>query len=569
MKTFYSFQHPDQKDNLYFKGKKNQRLISWFFLMAMLHLNFSCSYFKVKEVPLPTNDEISQKLEDLKQQTRYIVIHSGPNYYHLADAKINADQNVINGMIENVGENHKYKKQPLVGKSYKYKPDKQDPLNELHIYLKEGNDLEPYQNVTIDISKISSIALVDKNTGRTVANIVIGVIGATALLLALAAALKGSCPFIYTYDGQDYIFNGELYPGNIIKNAQRPDYLKLNNLATIDGFYKVKVSNELLEVEHTDQMLLWAIDHPKTSEVLLDPNGGVVNFGELAAPESVYEDGFEIDPLIVSTLDNNYVAFNSNHANPTNTREVVLKFKKPIDAENASLKLSAKNSLWLDMLFGKMNEKFGSYYNTFQKNQQDLKLQEVEKWIKEQSIALNVSILENGEWRKITSVPSAGPLAFRDYGLSLDLKNIVGDEVEIKLETGFMFWEVDYAAMSFAVNTSSKIQKILPFKAITQDGEDVSSLLLQADGQYHIQDKIGQAVEVSFKAPNLEAGYKRTFFIQSKGYYNYIRDYSGIPNFTELMQFRKPGYFPRFSETQFKENIVPFILAEHETSLAQ
>ncbi|WP_228850587.1 hypothetical protein [Aegicerativicinus sediminis] len=566
MRAFESSQ-PNQNVPLYSIGKKNSKIISWIFTFAILLLNLGCSYFKVQEVPVANNEDIANKLNEFNNQSKYMVLHRGIDLFHLQDPVIDGDNFTIKGNITAVGSNHIYKKVPTIGKSGKYNPKTQNPLNEVHLYFSNDVDLNIGTNDEINLAKLESVGIVDKNTGRSVANVFLGVLGAFAVIAIIIAATKSSCPFIYSYDGQDYVFSGELYPGNIIKNAQSPDYLRLSGIKNSDGFYKIKISNELLEVEHTDQILLWVIDHNKSTEVLLDPMGKPVYFENLVSPYAINEDGYNADISIIENLDNRYFSFNSNNTNSKNTRELTLKFKRHSNAKNASLKLSAKNSLWLDMLFGKMNEKFGAYYPTFQKNQLDLTKDKAEEWKNNQSIPLSVSVLENGVWKKISDIPSAGPIAFRDIGLSVNLENIKSDTVEIKLETGFMFWELDYAAMSFDANSEAIIHKIAPSLAITNIGKDVTNSLLKADNEYHIQDEIGQSVEVSFKAPKQNPDLERSFFVQSQGYYTYIRDYEGIPNFTELVQFRKPGYFPRFSEMQYNETVVPFINAENQMTL--
>ncbi len=60
---------------------------------------------------------------------------------------------------------------------------------------------------------------------------------------------------------EEYVFSGELYPGNILKNAQQTDYLPLPSLKEADGVYKIQITNELLEIQHTDlaELLVVAI----------------------------------------------------------------------------------------------------------------------------------------------------------------------------------------------------------------------------------------------------------------------------------------------------------------------
>ena len=46
---------------------------------------------------------------------------------------------------------------------------------------------------------------------------------------------------------------------------------------------------------------------------------------------------------------------------------------------------------------------------------------------------------------------------------------------------------------------------------------------------------------------------KVTVFLENSGYYEYIRNFSGNPNKSELMTFRNPGTFAKFSEKMYYE----------------
>ena len=57
---------------------------------------------------------------------------------------------------------------------------------------------------------------------------------------------------------------------------------------------------------------------------------------------------------------------------------------------------------------------------------------------------------------------------------------------------------------------------------------------------------------------------QRTVFLKNTGYYTYIREFSGEPDFGELRQFRNPGHFTRFSEDQFNALIEAIIAHKPE-----
>ena len=90
--------------------------------------------------------------------------------------------------------------------------------------------------------------------------------------------LKGSCPFLYTWNGKEYEFVKDItwrsalgMPLGIMGGTTKyafadasDDYIKIENaqLAAIDGKYKIQITSELWETIYMDQLELLAVDHP-------------------------------------------------------------------------------------------------------------------------------------------------------------------------------------------------------------------------------------------------------------------------------------------------------------------
>lgn len=90
--------------------------------------------------------------------------------------------------------------------------------------------------------------------------------------------LKGSCPYLYAWDGEKFVFvtdclwaaplglqvaRGEVVP-------DRPwEYLKVDGkfLAPRDGYYELRLTEELWELAYFDHVSLIAVDHPSEVEI--------------------------------------------------------------------------------------------------------------------------------------------------------------------------------------------------------------------------------------------------------------------------------------------------------------
>ena len=63
---------------------------------------------------------------------------------------------------------------------------------------------------------------------------------------------------------------------------------------------------------------------------------------------------------------------------------------------------------------------------------------------------------------------------------------------------------------------------------------------------------LGDEVIVNFKINDPKPDSNRTFFLKNRGYYNYIRNYTGEPNFQKLKLFREAGAFTDFSKYEYE-----------------
>lgn len=100
--------------------------------------------------------------------------------------------------------------------------------------------------------------------------------------------LKGSCPFLYTWNGEQYVFVKDMmwrsalgmplgimtsdhFRAYAFSEASR-EYLKIPGemLAAKDYKYQLKITGELWETIYLDELALYAIDHPTNIDFALD-----------------------------------------------------------------------------------------------------------------------------------------------------------------------------------------------------------------------------------------------------------------------------------------------------------
>lgn len=532
-----------------------QYILKWMSILtslAVLNLSISCSYFKVQDVPMVSSEEVSNEINRLNATEKYVVIHSGAKFWSLRNMVVNEDNQTFSGEIGSISSEHLYKKSRDKKKSILYSKKKQKPLIEVHFYLKDNRTFEYNSKVDIPFDNVDKISFNEYDkTKSTVTSILTGVsiVGGVFLVAGLVAlAMKSSCPFVYVKNDQGYAFTGELYPGTITPNMQHDDYLPLGAFKpNSDGVFEIKIANMLKEIDYTDYVHLMVLEADGADQILIDQEGKAHTISQLQTPQLVMQSGERVssDP-IMEKGDLKDFKFDGVGSSDSPSREMIFQFEKPADVTNGKLVLTVKNSPWLDYIYGKFNEKFGNYYNEFQKKQQNEPYDKIERWLNDQHIPLAVSVKTLNGWELVENLGTVGPLATRDLVVPIPLEGVSTNTVELKLETGFMFWELDYLAMDFSEDLPVKTKTIQPNKAITNYGENVTKLLGTQDEVYLKQENIGDEVQVFFNVENKSEN--QTFYLKSRGYYNYIRDYKGTPDFGELKRFREKEAFTKFSE---------------------
>ena len=166
---------------------------------------------------------------------------------------------------------------------------------------------------------------------------------------------------------------------------------------------------------------------------------------------------------------------------------------------------------------------------------------------------LKVYVETTHGWQLVEHIPLVGPLAARDLLVPLDLTNVASSQVRVKLEAGFMFWGLDYAALDASPDQPTTLEKCPPQSALDEKGQDQRANLAADDAQYLRQPHPGMEVTLSYQpqlaAPAAQS--QRSAFLHTKGYYEHIRHYEGLPNLPELYGFRKPGRFMEYSKEKY------------------
>jgi thioredoxin-like negative regulator of GroEL len=369
--------------------------------------------------------------------------------------------------------------------------------------------------------------------------------------------LKGSCPFLFAWDGQRMNFVKDSVPwGSAIglrinalgaaRIAATEEWYKIgrDQLQPHNGYYDLRVTGELWETYYYDSMALMTVDHPEGTEVFTDERFDVppvkLAVTPVAEPQpimrAVDDNGHDVTSIL-SKLDGIYLDNFGRGQYQGITRDHYVEIELPDSIPTRGpLWLIAKG--WLHPSDSSINVAVGQ--GTSPKPQ----------W-------LSLEVLDvNGKWR--TAQSNLGFPAGRNKICLIDLSNVFSPGVShrFRLRTNLeVFWDsVEWAKGMPAAQI--KIQKLLPtyadlhyrgFSAISQANPsspelpdyghivgtsqrwrdlegfytrfgDVRELLSRTDDRYVIMNA-GDEMSLRFAAPPPPPpGWVRDFVIAGDGW---------------------------------------------------
>lgn len=527
-------------------------------LLLLLLLAAGCHNF-YKANTVPGGYTAAGTIDSLQAKNRYFILRSGGQAYYMSNLALSSDRKTLTAKLDSLPIDHKLHLVNGRGGNLRYSKHKLTDtgvLTEVHLYA-PAERLMFGDNYSLPLDNVQKIEVLEKDAKRTTDSYVIGAIGytlgAAAVALIIVAATKSSCPFVSAYDGRQFALQGEIYGGALYPQLARHDYLPLKMAPLPNGTLQLKITNELKEKQYTDLADLLVVTHNAGTRVAADEQGRLYS---LAAPQvpvaASLGNGKDLLYAVAKEADD-AVAYLDDTSTADARNNVVLRFKKEGAAAKARLVLTLKNAYWLDLLYGDLAKGFGSYYETYLKKQAKKPAADLVRWTKEQQIPLAVSVRTKSGWQHLTDLTTVGPLAFRTVAVPVDLANTT-EEIQIRLSSGFLFWEIDYAALDFSAGDAYDVQRLTPVTATDETGKDVLPLLQKEDGSYLEQPYIGNSTTVAYKAPPLaDAAKTQSFFLHAKGWYRHVRNFSNGPNAAFLKRFLTPNAFPVYGKQRYKE----------------
>jgi hypothetical protein len=369
-----------------------------------------------------------------------------------------------------------------------------------------------------------------------------------------------SCPFIFSFNGREYVFDAEPYGAAISRSLKRADWCELEHIKEVDGEYRLRMENFLDETQYTDEFKLMVVDHPAGSKVAPGISGEIHTISKPASPLTAFSSRGEDLLAAVSRKDEEFWESRITETNIERIDdardELILEFTKPKGARTAKLLVNACTSYWgarmgrtflnlygnrIQEWYDEVDRKGPAYYKT------------LAWYINEGLYMLKIQVDTGKGWEVRGTMLGGGPFVSKDRLYVLDVSDIPGETLRIKLEPAVNFWRIDYMGVEYTEDQPVSVQEIEAVEAIDHTGRDVKESLKANDALYHVMPEIGDSVEFRFPAPEQVPGWERTIILKAVGYYIiHLRQELGEPRLDIIRRFHtEPGFTAQFALKEY------------------
>jgi hypothetical protein len=417
------------------------------------------------------------------------------------------------------------------------------PSGEVVEFNEKGGVIDSYAKIITGVTKAGatvSIPVADvqfvrlarnhdtSNTVLVTVAIAAGVAVAAGVVFWFFFADHNNCPFVYAFDGNDYIFDAQPLGGAFARGLERTDPSRLEHLQPVNGMYRVSVRNEETnETQYLDVARLTVADHPAGTRVVADAAGSLHVVGNVVVADRVTdENGTDIHRFFDAADE---IAWESPIPADESWRriplrhELILEFVRPHGAISADLVVKAGTAPWGSEMIHRLIALHGDAIDQWYASM-DAGSTALDEWTalnrREELYSLKLDVLAGGHWTTRAWIPGGASLATEESVIPIDLSGVRGEVVKIRVRPPRGFWSIDFLGLDFEQHPSPSVMAVPLLNAITDEHVNVTSLMSAVDGRRHVMPRVGDEVTLEFAAPGSPASGSRTVFLDLCGYYH-------------------------------------------------
>jgi hypothetical protein len=377
-----------------------------------------------------------------------------------------------------------------------------------------------------DIAAMESFAtpVAEAATGFASTGVMLGAIIGGA---ALAKAIFGSCPTVYSLDTPaGPVLEAESFSYSIapLLEARDVDRLGLVDESGSGGIVRLEVRNEALETHYLNHFELIEVAHAAGESVYPDPQGRPVIVGGSVAPVLATDAANrEITSSVAAADERVWTSDDAviEAATVASYRDhIILEFELPGAPDRLALLLRLRNSLLNTVLFYDMMLE-GQGLKALDWLGNDLNqlgpALELGRWYAEK-MGMRVELWDGEQFVEVARIPDQGPIAWKDLAVTISAPT----EGEVRIRLSFVAgnWLIDAAAVAIEVRPATP--RYVQLTSVLAPGSEVLNdareRLGAPDDRYFVT-RPGDSIGLRFDVGQAVEGMRRTFLLAAQGYY--------------------------------------------------
>jgi len=294
----------------------------------------------------------------------------------------------------------------------------------------------------------------------------------------------GGCPYVYTWNGQQYVMDNNLLPASEISDGDVEDYYKLEQTLVPTrqdrwfSLYSLEIREFEQEHSYLDQTKLLAVDHASDVNIAVTANGEILTYGNPAPPSSCIDNYGNNKLDQISQMDG--------------------------DISNPETFFYGEKNDWLVLNFGKINAS-----NAKLILRDDMKCMEV---------CIEVQVpSQTGDWQTVEVLNPRNYWAIE----AVDLSEYVVENEDLLVR---LYWtsphRLDYVGLDTTPQASIEVHQAFLLSAFHSTQGNVKPLLMEND-QTYAELIPGEQIQLMFLLKNNQ-NQERTFILYAEGHYSTI-----------------------------------------------
>jgi hypothetical protein len=227
---------------------------------------------------------------------------------------------------------------------------------------------------------------------------------------------------------------------------------------------------------------------------------------------------------------------------------MIVRFSRPVGAEIARLVLTVRNTPWAaeieKHLLWLQGPDLDQWYAAMD-NSPEFRDSFVD--IVRREAMLSVHVWSSRSWVPVGFLPFPGPFVDKTVALPLDLREVSGPELRVRVESTIGQWMINSIEVDYSNELPLRVTKAPLLRARDSYRKDLRHVLSSSDNAYSVLEP-GDEASLMFSIPPIDSGCARSFFLKSTGYYLVHLIPSSVAHQSLLQTFSKErGAFGRYT----------------------